>query len=237
MSDENEDLNSLLQSVGAILTDSHFVYQSGKHGSAYVNWAKVNRNPRALKAVAAAMTELPPMGFWKALVGPTHTGDKLATALMLAFLEKGVEVYTLYAQEKTEKVRAVVDETDRELEVVADGRIFPRGQLEGLEGAGVFVVDDVLTTGGTIGKLVDACRQAGLRVEGILIGCNRSDIERVFDGIPVWSLFTIKMEQYDPDKCPLCVKRVPINTDVGHGESFLSEFGEDPANWPANKKS
>ncbi len=28
---------SLLKKVGAILTDDHFVYTSGKHGSVYIN--------------------------------------------------------------------------------------------------------------------------------------------------------------------------------------------------------
>jgi orotate phosphoribosyltransferase len=32
-----DDVVSMLKSVGAIITDSHIVYTSGKHGSVYVN--------------------------------------------------------------------------------------------------------------------------------------------------------------------------------------------------------
>src|SRR3989344_2035567 len=32
-----KDVVSILKKVGAVITDSHFVYTSGKHGSAYIN--------------------------------------------------------------------------------------------------------------------------------------------------------------------------------------------------------
>lgn len=229
------ELMQLLEKVGGVIDNSHVVYTSRKHGRAYVNWVAVLENSQALWETSLAMTELPGMGF-ATIAGPTHTGDKVANALALAFLHKGVNVAPVYVQEITEKVKAILDGREQELEVVRQGRTFPRGQIKDVKGHLVLVVDDVLTTGKTARETIEAVQAHGGTPTGVLVGCNRSAFVGSFDGFPLWELLKANMEQWDPEECQACIDQVLMNTSVGHGKEWVEHY-PDPTQWPAFVKA
>lgn len=151
------------------------------------------------------------------VVGPTHTGDKVAYDLGLALYQLGRTVNRAFSQETDEKGK----------------RNFPRGQERCVRGKRVLVVDDVVTTGGTISETISAVKEADGEAIAVLVGCNRSEFKGEFDGIPLLALMTVPMEQWEEGECQACIELVPINTTVGHGAEWLKKY-PDPDLWPAH---
>lgn len=213
-------LMELLKSVGGVIDDDHIVYTSGRHGRVYVNWVAVLRNSKAAWEAAQALADLVFDIEFDTVAGPTHTGDTVASDLGIALLLKGRVISRNYVQETEEEGK----------------RIFPRGQSEDVRDKAVLVVDDILTTGGTIRETIDSVRSHGGTPVAVAVGCNRSSFRDEFEGLPLFQLYEADLEQWEPEECPLCRNGYQINTDVGHGAAFIQEFGEDSQNWPANRK-
>lgn len=231
-----EQLTRLLEEVGAVITNSHFVFTSGKHGTGFVNWVAVLMSAKAARATSRALArQLVDLDF-EVIAGPTHTGDKLAPSLADALLDLGREVVPVYCQEITEECTATIDGVVREVQIVLEGRNLPRGQAAKVNGRNVLVTDDVLTTGGTIHKTLAAVREAGGIPVGVAVACNRSDLIGEFDGLSLIELLTVPMDQWVEDECQACVGGVPMNTEVGHGKDW-SEVHPDPEEWPARVKA
>ncbi|HEX7456059.1 MAG TPA: phosphoribosyltransferase family protein, partial [Candidatus Nanoarchaeia archaeon] len=170
--------------------------------------------------IACEMAELVFCVEFDTIAGPTHVGDKIAYDLGLALLlNKGRNVGRFYAQESAEE----------------GTRSFPR-QTGSVAGMRVLVVDDVLTTGGTIDETIEAVRKDGGTPVAVAVVCNRSEFRGEFKGFPLLELMYVPFEAWKPEQCQACVERVPVYTEVGHGKDFLKEYGEDPAGWPANRK-
>ena len=229
-------LRSLLEEVGAVITGDHFVFTSGKHGNAFVNWVAVLNNTKAARATARALANRLVDLEFEVIAGPTHTGDKLASSVADALLELGKEVVPVYCQEVIEKHTVTIDGTEREVKIVQEGRSFPRGQAAKVNGRRVLVTDDVLTTGGTISGTLAAVRTAGGISVGVAVACNRSSLSRQFGGLPLFELLNVPMDQWEFEDCQACVAGVPMNTEVGHGEGWLKAH-PDPEEWPARVKA
>lgn len=231
-----DQLMQVLEEVGAVITDNHFVLTSGKHGTAFVDWVAVLNAAKAARATSKALAEMLVDLDFAVIAGPTHTGDKLAFSLADALLNFGREVVPVYVQEITEKRRVTIDGVESEVKIVLEGRNFPRGQVAKIEGRKVLVIDDVLTTGGTIRKTLAAVREAGGIPVHVVVACNRSSLSGEFDGLPLVELLNIPMDQWEEEDCQACIAKVPLNTEVGHGKGWL-EAHPNPSSWPAVVKA
>lgn len=87
------------------------------------------------------------------------------------------------------------------------------------------VVDDILTTGGSVAKLVALLRSLGGEVVAVAVLCNRGGIkpEDIGNVPELFALSNVQLEAFNEDVCPLCKKFVPINTEVGKGREFLAK--------------
>ena len=65
------------------------------------------------------------------------------------------------------------------------------------------IVEDVITTGGSVRDLIRLVQDAGASVVGVGAILDRSG-GQVDLGVPVNPLFSKKMPSYQPDACPLC---------------------------------
>ncbi|OGY26857.1 MAG: hypothetical protein A2Z11_01610, partial [Candidatus Woykebacteria bacterium RBG_16_43_9] len=147
----------LLGQVGGVIDGSHVVYTSRKHGRGYINWVRVLNDNRAALATAIAMRDLVDGLEFDTVVGPTHTGDKVASNLSLVAAIVGREMWAVYAQEAEGEATILFQGEERQVKA----RSFPRGQTDFVAGCRVLVVDDVLTTGGTILETIVAVEQIG----------------------------------------------------------------------------
>ncbi len=198
----------ILGSVGAVITDSHIVYTSGMHGSAYVNKDAVYPHTTKTSLLCRELAKRFTKGYVRAVIAPAVGGVILSqwVAYHLSGLT-GQEVLGVYA-----------DKTD-------DGNfVIKRGYDKFIDGNNVLVVEDLLTTGGSARKVVDATRAVGGWVSGVGVLCNRGGVTATDLGrVPnLHALVNVKLDAWDEADCPLCKAGVPINTDVGHGREFLA---------------
>jgi orotate phosphoribosyltransferase len=102
-------------------------------------------------------------------------------------------------------VRAVYAERGE----TGSGRLFRRGfQLRG--GERVLVVDDVMSTGGSVDETIAAVRAAGGNVVAAAVLVDRSGGKAHTSGVAHFALWEVPMDSYDPASCPQCAAGVPI---------------------------
>jgi orotate phosphoribosyltransferase len=91
-----------------------------------------------------------------------------------------------------------------------DGKMSLRPGFAGLDGSRAIVVEDILTTGGSITEVVDCLKRKGVRLAGIYCLVDRSAGAVRVGGRPVTSLLSLKVEAFEPDLCPFCKAGSPL---------------------------
>jgi len=76
-------------------------------------------------------------------------------------------------------------------------------------GARTLVVDDVLTTGGSIREVIEAVRAEGGQPIGVGVLVDRTS-GRIDFGLPFFACLTLDFPAYDPAGCPLCARQVAL---------------------------
>jgi orotate phosphoribosyltransferase len=79
-----------------------------------------------------------------------------------------------------------------------------------------FVVEDVVTTGGSVREVVDVVRAHGAAVAGVGVIVSRAHADF---GVPTTALLDLPIESFDPESCPQCAAGDPITEP---GSRFLS---------------
>jgi orotate phosphoribosyltransferase len=83
-----------------------------------------------------------------------------------------------------------------------DGMEFRRGFNE-KPGTKVLVIEDAVSTGGSVRNVMDACKKANLDVVGVAIIVDRSNGKvKLHDN--QHSLITLDIPAYNPEECPMC---------------------------------
>lgn len=216
MQQKNEEVIEILKNIGAVITDDHFVYTSGKHGSVYINKDAVYPHTAQSSRVGELFAEKHKNMDIDIVVAPAVGGTILAqwTAFHLSRL-KGKEVLMAYT-EKDKGTLASAAESQH---------VFRRGYDKLVKGKNVLVVEDLTTTGMSVKKVVDAVKSLGGNVVAVSVMVNRNpdNVNEAFVGVPFSALGVLKAEAFDENVCPLCSKNVPINTSIGHGKKYLEE--------------
>jgi orotate phosphoribosyltransferase len=208
------DVIAILKKTQAVLTDGHFVYTSGKHGSVYVNKDAVYPHTAETSKIGKLFAEKFKNKKIEVVVAPAVGGTILSTwtAYHLSRLTKK-EVLSVYT-EKDKGTSASAVESEQ---------IFKRGYDKLVKGKRVLVIEDLTTTGISVKKVVDEVKKAGGKVVAICVMINRDpkNVTSAVVGGPFSALGVLKAEAFDEKNCPLCKKGVPINTNVGHGRKYL----------------
>lgn len=205
MSDNN--VLDILKGVGALISDSHFVYTSGKHGSVYINKDAVYPYTDKTSQICRLIAEKFKDRDVDVVAGPALGGIILSqwTAHHLSKL-KGKQVLGVYTEKTPDK-----------------NQIFTRGYDKHVKDKKVLVVEDITTTGGSVRKVVDSVKKAGGKVIAVTVMVNRNpDIDEAVIGAPFHPMSEMKASAYDEPNCPMCRDNVAINTDVGKGREYLA---------------
>ncbi len=210
---------NILKKVGAIITDSHFVYTSGKHGGVYIRKDKLypysTLTSQVCKLIAESVKDWP----IEVVAGPSLGGIILSqwTAYHLSKLKKK-EILSVFT-EKSYDGKQVFDRS----------QVFKRGYDDVVKGRNVLVVEDLTNTGGSVKKVVDKVKEVGGKVVGVYVLVNRVPdlVNSKMMGSPFHSLAIYKAEAYEEKDCPLCKKNIPINSEVGHGKEYLEKKGKN----------
>ena len=197
----------ILKKVGAIITDDHFVYTSGKHGSVYINKDALYPHTEETSQVGMLFAKKAKDLDIDVVVGPAVGGIILST-------------WTAYhlSSLKNREILGVYTEKDEE-----SNQIFKRGYDKLVKDKNILVIEDLTTTGGSVAKVVKTVKAAGGRVVAVCVMVNRNPKLVTSDlvGAPLLTLGVLPADAWDEEKCPLCKEGKPINTTVGHGKKYL----------------
>lgn len=197
--------------VGAIVSDSHFVYSSGRHSSVYVNKDALYLYPRTIASLCRLMGQPYDANAIDVVVGPVLGGIILSQWVAHSLTERRSfgETLAVYAEKGA-------DSAEKKF-------FFGRGYDRFIPGRNILVVEDVLTTGGSARQVIELVRKHDGNVVGLSVLCNRGNVQPADVGdVPIQSLITLSLDTYTEEDCPYCEQGVPINTELGKGRAFLT---------------
>ncbi len=180
-------LTDRLRRVGA-LKDGHFLLSSGRHSGQYVEKFALLRRPSDVEAVCRGFVEQVWDEDIDVVVGPTTGG------ILLAFeVARQLRAAAAYAERKSDG---------------SPGREIRRGTTFG-GAARVLVIDDILTTGGSVRETLAALADHAIEVVAVAVLVDRSDGTLDF-GVPLVALSTLNIDTWASDACPLCQRGMPL---------------------------
>jgi orotate phosphoribosyltransferase len=184
---ENEIVLNLFKDCDALL-QGHFKLTSGKHSEWYFEKIRLIEKPAALEKIvdllaAKIRREVPDFDY---VVSPAYG------AIAIGFL----------AALKLGKKFAFTQRTDEKMAI--------RSGFSGLDGSRAVIVEDILTTGGSLQEVIACLRERQVEVAGIYVLVDRSGGAVPVEGKPVGSLLSLKVEAFEPEGCPFCEKGLPI---------------------------
>lgn len=176
-----------LKETGA-LKDGHFLLSSGRHSGRYIEKFDLLRRPGATSSVCAEIADHFQGEAIDVVAGPTTGG------ILLAFeVARQLGAQAAYAER-------VSGESNK--------REFRRGTTFA-PGARALIVDDILTTGGSVQETLDALADFAVQVVGVALLVDRGGGE-VNLGVPIKALATVDIETWEPANCPLCKSGIPL---------------------------
>lgn len=182
------DLERQLIEAGA-LKEGHFLLASGRHSDRYIEKFDLLRNPSATSRVLEPLAVQFREASIDVVVGPTTGG------ILLAFeLARQMGTASAYAERASEG---------------AHERAFKRG-TSFAPGSRVLVVDDILTTGGSVRETLAALAKEPVDVVAVAVLVDRSNGAVQFPGVPLRSLLQMNVETWPDEQCPLCAAGMPI---------------------------
>jgi orotate phosphoribosyltransferase len=179
------DVDALLRSTGAVL-EGHFRLTSGRHSGVYVEKFRIMEDPAATTALCSMIADHYRNAGATLVVGPAMGGVILA-----------------YETARQLGLPAIFAEKDGK-----GGLMFDRG-FEVKPGQPVLVVDDVLTTGGSVRQVLSLLDGAGAKVVGVGFLIDRTNGGVDFS-VPFFACHTMQVESFVPDACPLCAQGLPL---------------------------
>ncbi len=202
----------ILKKIGAVITDDHFVYTSGRHGKVYINKDALYPHTELASKVGQMFAEQTKDLDIDVVAAPALGGIILSqwTANHLSQL-KGKEVLGVYTEKDQEK-----------------NQVFTRGYDKLVTNKHVLVIEDLTTTGGSVRKVVDTVKQVGGNVVrvGVMVNRDPQNVTEEVIGAPYFALGELPVESFTEEECPMCKEGKPVNTTVGHGKKYMEAKGQ-----------
>ncbi|MGB7295777.1 MAG: orotate phosphoribosyltransferase [Candidatus Aminicenantales bacterium] len=187
-STSKEWILSLFKEADALL-QGHFRLTSGKHSEWYFEKIRLIEKPAVLNKIVDLLVDLikSEKKEFDYVVSPAYGAIAIG---FLAALKMGKRF--AFSQRVEEKMTF-------------------RPGWSGL-GAGTraIIVEDILTTGGSIQEVVESVLQRGVGIAGIYVLVDRTAGAVAIEGESVSSLLALKIEAYEADACPFCKAGVPL---------------------------
>lgn len=222
------DILEMLRQTKAVAT-GHFVYKAlHDHGNGYID-KDMFPHIGAQNLVALLEAEADKalnlgleLDKYKeaVLITPAYGAIKYGLPLA-AYLEKRTGTKIIVIETEVEK-----DETGRRYHII------PENQKKRILGLPVFGKEDIVNAGTTLREMNNLTqKELGTRLFAALATIDRGAQTTKSLGISCYYPYMrIKMDKYDvrTGHCPQCAEGVPINTDLGKGQSWVTMFGQPP---------
>lgn len=185
----------ILKRTGAYHANDHVLLPSGQHTSEYIEKTLVTTEPSFTEGLGAVIAKH--FAQWPVdVVLSTGPGALiLSHCVARAHPSRPIVVYGTKGMAAGKRRVSLPAEFQRLLR----------------EGTRVLLIEDLVSTGGTLKLLIDLVEQLGAEIVGI--GCLWRRTSVNLDGKPVFSLVSRDFPTYAPASCPLCKKGVPLNEE------------------------
>lgn len=174
---------SILKEKQALL-EGHFVLTSGRHADTYIQCARILQDPQTTALLMGEIIKKISHHNIDLVIGPATGGIILA-----------------YEAARQLGVNAIFTERENGKMVLRRGFKIPKG-------AKILVVEDVVTTGGSVKEVLDVVVQNQGQVVAIGVIADRTGGKIDF-GVPTYRVFSKEIKSYDVEECPLCNKNIP----------------------------
>ncbi len=146
---DKNDILEIFRSTGALL-EGHFILTSGRHSETYFQCAKVLQYPEYLTLFAGIIFDHFKVGEIDTVISPAIGGIVIGTEV-----GRQLGVKTIFTERK-------------------DGTMKLRRGFEIEKGERMLIVEDVLTTGGSINEVIEIVKVNEGKVSGVGVVVNRS---------------------------------------------------------------
>ncbi len=167
------------------LQEGHFLLTSGLHSDRYIEKFKVLQSPQYTDLLCGEIARRFEKAGIEVVVGPATGGILLA-----------------YAVGRILQTRAIF--TERE-----SNRMMLRRGFGLRAGERVLVVEDVITTGGSVNEVIEVVLDQEAKLSGVGLLVDRSGGKVNFSA-PTEALLKLDLETFLPENCPLCRKQIPL---------------------------
>lgn len=180
-----ERVLEIFKKSGALL-HGHFKLTSGLHSNLYFEKFQVLQYPEYVEELCAELARRFKDDKVELVVGPTTGGVLLAYEVGKKLGTRGI-----FAEKSDE-----------------GGRVLKRNfRIE--PGTRVLVVDDVLTTGGSVRDTIDVVKNNGGVLVGVGLLVDRTGGNTNF-GVKTEALLSLVVDKWEPADCPQCKAGVPL---------------------------
>jgi orotate phosphoribosyltransferase len=199
----------------AILEHDHFVYDSGQHGSGWIDKDVINeytdREDGLCHMLAELLRDLTP----EVVCGPATGG-----LIVSQWTAHALGVRSVFAEHDPTRATTGPDGP------VRGPFILRRGYDQVVHGQRVVIVDDVANTGLSVRQTADAVRAAGGQVVAAGVLMTRGNATSADVGVVDFRyLLEYQIPSWPAATCKLCQAGVPINTRYAHGAEYLARLG------------
>lgn len=168
----------IFEKAGALLK-GHFTLTSGRHSDKYMQCAQVLQYPEYTEKLAKELAKHFEKDGIELVVGPAMGG-----------------IIVSYEVARQLGVRSIFCERENGKMALRRGFVINPGQK-------VLVVEDVITTGGSVKEVIDVVKALGGNVAGVAVLVDRSAGSVNF-GVKTQSVLTLDVQSWAMEDCPIC---------------------------------
>lgn len=182
---EKDKAIEIFTQSGALL-EGHFRLTSGRHSNQYMQCAQVLQYPHYTEQLCRHLADKFENEKAEVVIGPAMGG-----------------IIVSYEVARQLKVPGIFCERQ-------DGEMMLRRGFEIKPGQKVLVVEDVVTTGGSVDEVIKIVQDAGGVVAGVGVLVDRSN-GKVDFGVRKEAVLTMDIKSWEAQDCPLCTEgKIPV---------------------------
>ncbi len=175
----NERVLEIFREAGVLL-EGHFRLTSGRHSNRYLQCAKLFRNTKYSEELCKALADQFAGDNVDVVIGPAMGAVQMAYEV-----SRGLGCENFFAERDEE------------------GKMALRRGFVVSEGMRVLLVEDVVTTGGSVKEVLELVKAQGAIVVGVGSIVDRT-AGKIDFGVPFKSVISVDVESWEPENCPLC---------------------------------
>lgn len=168
-----------------VLMEGHFLLTSGRHSDKYLQCARIFQYTKYSEELCKILA-----GKFKDSEIDIVIGPAIGAIQMAYEVSRHLGVKNIFAERQ-------------------DGAMTLRRGFSIEKGQKVLVVEDVITTGGSVKEVIEVVNGCGGDIVGVGVIVDRSG-GKVDFGTRLESVISMEVQSYSPEQCPLCKENIPI---------------------------